>query len=229
MAGRIAYYGGIVTNGLVLDLDAAKKDSYPGSGTSWRDISGNSNNGTLTNGPTFDSSNGGSIVFDGTNDFIVGTLIVPSSFTFNVIFKANSTNQFAPEFNIWPNYPSGDRGWNIFSMVAGGINNTGTFAGTDVATRFHPSETPGTIIPNQIQNITFTHENGTSKLYRNGTLTHTKSQTAPQNVGQTKNYTLFSNPTYGPGNLYLAQFYNRALLATEITQNYNALKGRYGL
>ena len=61
MAGRIAYYGGIVTNGLVLDLDAAKKDSYPGTGTSWRNIAGNSNNGTLTNGPTFNSNNGGSI------------------------------------------------------------------------------------------------------------------------------------------------------------------------
>jgi hypothetical protein len=70
MAGRIAYYGGIVTNGLVLALDAAKKDSYPGSGTLWRDISGNGNNGTLTNGPTFNSGNGGSIVFDGVNDYV---------------------------------------------------------------------------------------------------------------------------------------------------------------
>jgi hypothetical protein len=59
MAGRIAYYGGIVTNGLVLALDAAKKDSYPGSGTLWKDISGNTNNGTLINGPTFNSGNGG--------------------------------------------------------------------------------------------------------------------------------------------------------------------------
>ena len=70
MAGRIAYYGNIVKDGLVLDLDAAKKDSYPGTGTAWNDISGNRNNGTLTNGPTFNSSNGGSIVFDGTNDYI---------------------------------------------------------------------------------------------------------------------------------------------------------------
>ena len=59
----------IVTSGLVLALDAADRNSYPGSGTTWTDLSGNANNGTLTNGPTFNSANGGSIVFDGTNDF----------------------------------------------------------------------------------------------------------------------------------------------------------------
>ncbi len=70
MAGRIAYYGNIVKDGLVLLLDAAKKDSYPGSGTLWRDVSGNGNNGTLTNGPIFNSNNGGSVVFDGSNDYV---------------------------------------------------------------------------------------------------------------------------------------------------------------
>jgi hypothetical protein len=53
MATNYNYFGGIVTNGLVLDLDAAKLASYPGTGTAWYDISGNNNNGTLTNGPTF--------------------------------------------------------------------------------------------------------------------------------------------------------------------------------
>ena len=62
MAGRIAYYGGIVKDGLILDLDAAKRDSYPSSGTVWNDISGFQNNGTLINGPTFNSSNSGNIV-----------------------------------------------------------------------------------------------------------------------------------------------------------------------
>jgi hypothetical protein len=222
-------YEGIVTDGLILNLDAGYLPSYPQNGTTWYDLGPSGNTGTLTNGPTFNSGSGGSIVFDGVDDFIVGTLVVPAAFTFNVIFKANSTSQWAPEFNIWPNYPSGDRGWNIFSMTAGGTTSTGTYAGTDVATRFHPNDTSGTIIPNQIQNITFTHENGTSKLYRNGSLTHTKPQTAPQNVGQTKNYTLFSRPTHSPGNLYLAQFYNRALSATEVLQNFNATKSRFGL
>ena len=60
----------IVTNGLVLALDAADKNSYVGSGTTWKDLSGNSFNGTLTNGPTFSNTNGGAIVFDGTNDYV---------------------------------------------------------------------------------------------------------------------------------------------------------------
>jgi hypothetical protein len=59
----------IVTDGLVLCLDAANRQSYPGSGTVWTDLAG-SNNGTLTNGPTFSSANGGSLVFDGSNDYI---------------------------------------------------------------------------------------------------------------------------------------------------------------
>ena len=62
-----AYNPTIVTDGLVLCLDAANSRSYPKSGTAWSDLAG-SNNGTLTNGPTFSSANGGSIVFDGSND-----------------------------------------------------------------------------------------------------------------------------------------------------------------
>ncbi len=58
----------IVDEGLVLCLDAANKLSYPGTGTTWTDLAG-SNNGTLTNGPTFDDEKGGSIVFDGSNDY----------------------------------------------------------------------------------------------------------------------------------------------------------------
>ena len=63
----------VVTNGLVLHLDAANIRSYPGSGTAWTDLSGQGNNGTLTNGPTFDANNAGSIVFDGTNDYVLGS------------------------------------------------------------------------------------------------------------------------------------------------------------
>ncbi len=69
----------IVTNGLVLCLDAASRKSYPGTGNVWRDLSGNGNNGTLTNGPTFSSANGGSIVFDGIYDPVLGVSNLPIS------------------------------------------------------------------------------------------------------------------------------------------------------
>ena len=94
MAGRIAYYGNIVTSGLVLNLDAAKRDSYPGSGTIWRDISGNGNNGTLTNGPTFNSDNYGSIAFDGVDDYVLlpnGLLSGTGDFTVNQFIKPNGS------------------------------------------------------------------------------------------------------------------------------------------
>ena len=77
------YYGPrTITNGLVLALDAADKNSYVGSGTSWKDLSGNNYTGTLTNGPTFNGSNGGSISFDSTDDFVsVGNIGTITSFT----------------------------------------------------------------------------------------------------------------------------------------------------
>ena len=61
----------IITSGCVLSLDAADKLSYKGSGTSWYDLSGNSNTGTLTNGPTFSAGNQGNIVFDGVDDYLI--------------------------------------------------------------------------------------------------------------------------------------------------------------
>ena len=82
----------VVTDGLVLCLDAASRESYPGSGTVWTDLAG-SNNGTLTNGPTFNSANGGSIVFDWSNDHILGTLqLINSSVTIEAVIKLNNTS-----------------------------------------------------------------------------------------------------------------------------------------
>lgn len=84
----------IVTNGLVLYLDAANTRSYAGSGTVWNDLSRSGNNGTLVNGPTFNSGNGGSIVFDGTNDFVSvsdNSTINGTSQTISVWFKNSGT------------------------------------------------------------------------------------------------------------------------------------------
>lgn len=84
----------IVTNGLVLYLDAANQKSYPGSGTTWTDLSGNGNTGTLTNGPTFSANNNGGIVFDGANDYVSisnssSLNITGRNITIEVIFKSN--------------------------------------------------------------------------------------------------------------------------------------------
>jgi hypothetical protein len=90
MATRYNYTGGIVTDGLVLNLDAAKVDSYPGTGTTWRDLSGNNNNGTLTNGPTFSGiGKQAAIVFDGVDDYA----ILPTNF-----FNPNAGTPFTVSF-----------------------------------------------------------------------------------------------------------------------------------
>ena len=83
----------IVRDGLVLALDAADRNSYISGSTTWTDLSGNGNTGTLTNGPTYSSANGGSLVFDGSNDYVdIPYLLLSGSqdFTVNIWIKANS-------------------------------------------------------------------------------------------------------------------------------------------
>jgi len=88
----LAHSPRIITDGLVLCLDAGNPKSYPGSGTTWTDLSGNGNNGTLTNGPTYNSGNLGSLVFDGVNDYVnLGDLDLPAPFTLSIWFKGNTT------------------------------------------------------------------------------------------------------------------------------------------
>ena len=105
----LAHSPHIVRDCLVLYLDAANTKSYPGSGTTWTDISGRGNNGTLTNGPTFSSDDGGSVLVDGSNDFILtprvtgtglsnrsvswGIWVNPSSTSGNIMSMSNSNPQ----------------------------------------------------------------------------------------------------------------------------------------
>jgi hypothetical protein len=223
-------YEGIITDGLIVNVDAGFTPSYPKSGTTIYNTTSNTVNGSLINSPVFNSSDGGSIVLDGVDDYILGSLVVPASFTFNCIFKPTSITVWSPEFNIWQDYPSGDRGWGIFCIHSGGgAYPTGVYAGTDIGTRWNNNETTGVYSTNNIQNITFTHGNGVSRIYRNGSLLYQKNQSAPLSIGQTKYYTLFSHPTYGPGNLYTAQFYNRELSSSEVLHNFNSFKSRFGL
>ena len=93
----------ITTSGLILSLDAADKTSYPGSGTSWKDLSGNDNNGTLTNGPTFSAANRGNIVFDGVDDYVVTSNFTPNvtNKTLSGWVKLSSVSQQAAELLIY--------------------------------------------------------------------------------------------------------------------------------
>jgi hypothetical protein len=227
MAGRIAYYGNIVKDGLVLDLDAAKRDSYPGSGTTWSDISGLQNNGTLINGPTFDSGNGGSIVFDGSNDYInlPSSYTLPNSgFTYSIWAQRMGTGNQGNRGIIISNRSTYiDVGFNtndiLFSLFLTNAQNL----------IIAPGQTVGVGI---WAHYAATYNKQVAILYLNGI------QVASANYNFDMNYAASTSFTIGQydGNSYnfngkipSAQVYNRGLTAAEVLQNYNALKGRYGL
>jgi hypothetical protein len=227
----------IVTNGLVLHLDAAQLRSYPTTGTTWTDLSGTGNNGTLTNGPTFSSANGGSIVFDGTNDYVgLGT---PSSLN---IVNNNTTINAWVNLNVFPVagspftvYAKGFDGTS--EQVVLRITNTSIFIGTFNNSGGTKSTTvlhAGLITTGNWVHITGQYDNDTWKIYTNGTLRASTltnqgsySSTAPCSIGGgwlTTQYGRFFN-----GRISYLEVYNTALSATEVLQNFNATKSRYGL
>jgi hypothetical protein len=235
MAGRIAYYGNIVRDGLVLDLDAAKQDSYPGSGTVWRDIAGGVITGSLINGPTFDPSNFGSIVFDGVNDYVSCG---------NVLFNSSS----ATTIDIWVNFPSMVVGKYITSKgsAADGIytfimyTGQGPSGGGSSYIRFSMGNQAGAVstnieynslIWNQWYNFTFTHDSSFVTGYRNAATPTSRSLSGPLHTTTTPIYLGIEKYFLHPAAANISSFkiYNRALSAAEVLQNYNAQKGRYGL
>ena len=235
MAGRIAYTGGIVRDGLVLLLDAAKRDSYTDSGTTWRDLSGNGNNGTLTNGSTFNSDNNGSIVFDGTNDYVSvsnSTTINPNTGSFTIICWVNSDPSvsgdgwdlwIAKRINSWNGYYLGCNSPSGVRFMTG--NSDGMRADTPYIDYTYNTWAMFTATLDNVANIQTVIRNNFEQTasvaswggnyYNNGVL----SIGGDIGMGQ-----FFTN-----GKQSSIYFYNRVLSATEITQNFNALRGRYGI
>ena len=222
----------IVKDGLVLYLDAGSPNSYINgiSGTSWKDISGNSNNGTLVNGPTFDSENGGSIVFDGSNDYAtLGTFngLGLTNRTISTWFRATTLPPSSGRILTFPaNDTSTDTPAYTITLNSSGVLQCG-FGGS-------PYNGYNTSIPytlNTWVNIVASITDNTMISYKNsvslGSVTNTGTVSANP-IGYLGRY----NGNYGQyvtGNISLIQLYNRALSASEILQNYNATKTRFGL
>jgi hypothetical protein len=235
-----AYYGGIVKSGLILCLDAAKIDSYPKTGTTWTDISGNGNHGTLVNGPTFSTDSIGSIVFDGVDDYLTlgdkDSFTNPTGFTFDLFFKkADSNNVTILEKyqNTGVEYVMGIVGDSLYAWVSDQTNG-GSYTGRVVPTvsTYAPSS--------KWSNISFVYDGGTAptsvKIYINSTQRDNSNFNGGAFVSTTNTATPLTfglaNNGVGPiikGSLGNVRLYNRALSAQEITQNYNALKTRFGL
>jgi hypothetical protein len=221
----------IVTDGLVFYVDAGNGDSYPGSGTTWSDLVG-SNNGTLTNGPTYSSDNGGSIVFDGANDYVEAGPIQPAQFTLSCWFKATG----APSNNdsnggcLMASDPqlAGTLPWFMSHSY---LNQA--FA-LYVETTSDPLRTASnSVANNQVHLATATYDGTTGSIYLNGQFLDSKSFNTPtyntsgNNNVQIGRWGYSSFQRHLNGNIYNASIYNRALSASEVLQNYNALKNRF--
>lgn len=224
MAGRIAYYGGVTSDGLVLALDAGRLNSYIKTGTTWSDISGYASIGTLINGPTFDSTNGGSIVFDGIDDYVrtnVNTALnLNGNYTISVWLKTTATTDKA----IIQRYLSS----GAFPGYAISLNRS-TAGKVDIFTGGVWYTNKGTNVNSGAWvNIVFT-VNGTSAVfYQNGTATSFTVNASNSNpsdnlfIGTTEAASNFFS-----GNISIIQIYNKALTANQVVQNYNSLKTRY--
>ncbi len=216
----------IIEDGLVFAVDAANQKSYPGSGTTWTDLSGNGNQIDLINGPIFDSGNGGSIDFDGANDFAREITYTGPSMTLNGPLTLSG----------WFNYDSYGstrstlgliNGSNAIQMgFRGGSGANWKYGGTVLVNYSVP--TAGTWF-----NSTLTLNGSTAISYVNGQLDTTNTSASPQTATLASivlsSYTTGGSAERFNGKIANIVLYNRELSAPEITQNYNALKSRFGL
>mgnify|MGYP003634681399 FL=1 len=223
-----AYQPKIITDGLVLCLDAADLKSYPGSGTTWTDRSGNTNNVTLVNGVGFGSNNGGVLTFDGVNDHATaGNFFNYQAFTINLWVNPGSTQaQYA---DILDNNHSGAQNWvlqqNSTTQNQYSFNVFGASYQNSVTGNFNL--TAGVWV-----NLTFTYDGTKVRGYNNGVLFATGGA-----LGTTINYSnqSFNIGRWGAGGRYWEgeygslHAYNRTLSDAEIHQNYNTLKSRFEL
>jgi hypothetical protein len=225
-----------VTNGLVLSLDAANTKSYPRSGTTWTDLSGNSNNGTLTNGPTFNAGNLGSIVFDGVDDYVTKTDWIShptNTFTIGcwVKFSDNVNDRYLLSFGRDIGGSTG--GLALFAYGFNAISDVLIFEFGSGIGRVSSGIVPSL---NIWYYLTVTADVTNVKFYLNGELKNTSSQgsgaitSSPTlSIGSYVNGSGTPGTYFYAGNIAQVSIYNRALTDVEILQNYNATKSRFGL
>jgi len=224
----------IVNNGLVLSLDAADKNSYPGSGTIWTDLGGSAVSGSLVASPTFNSSNGGSIVLNGTTQYANlgnNTLGVElqnksvSAWIFQTATPAVVGGIIDKDYDNTSPYG----GWGFWITSANKMNFW-----------VHPNKDltdTGTSITNNIWQhiaISYNYSGKSASFYLNGnfnstitnaTIVEQISDTTTMKIGVIRTAVNY----FFTGRIANLLVYNRALSANEISQNYNAQKSRFGL
>ena len=219
-------YESIVTNGLVLNFDAGFTPSYSRSGTTWYDLSYSGNNGTLINGPTYSSANGGSLTFDGTDDYAstnVSTTtlgMIGGSFTVCCWFYCDNIS--ITDGGLVNSQTANSAG-NAYEM---GVRFNSLWVGFYAGDQYVP------ILNNTWYCAVHTYNYGTksSKVYVNGVLGSSSIRTV--NLASSANIRIgiySSNNREFNGKINIVQIYNRELASTEVLQNFNAQKSRFGL
>lgn len=217
----------IITSGLVLCLDAANPRSYPGTGTVWKDLSGNGNDGTLINGTSFGNANTGSMIFDGVNDGVNGPLAVGSGPNLSVSLWLKPSN-LSSKLLYGVKLDNFTHSLGIFTVPGNGWYwNTGD-----------SSNTPFSSYPNldntKWYHITVSNDiNENAKLHINGSY---YSYAAAKNctisgsgVKYSLMYLLTVSSYFAGGNVGSFYIHNRALSEYEIKQNFEATRDRYGV
>ena len=213
-------FNGIVIDGLVLSLDASIDGSYPGSGVSWYDLSSYGNKGTLQNGPTYDSGNGGSFIFDGSNDYCtagLSTSLAPTNVTVSAWVKPTS---FSNQGNIVSK--SSNLGYRMR------FPNNGTFW---MYANGNQITSPSTYTTNNWYHTVGVFSSTGLRMYINGSLVQSNSTAfSPSYIaGNFCVGAMGSNSEFFQGNIAYVGVYNRALNGTEITQNFEAQRTRFGI
>jgi len=220
----IFYNPKIVTDDLVLCLDAANKRSYPGTGTTWTDLAG-SNDGTLINGPTFDTTNGGSIVFDGSDDSMsipLASLPTPnnsSNFTYEAVVKFDSLG-FRTIFSQDPGTGSG----RIFLGVRGTNSKLVTFITSSIVQPSFDALSTNTIyhVALGISGLNiYIGLNGVWDLVYASAFSYTGN--GDINIGKEPG----GGGGFLDGNVLAVRMHSRFLKESELFENYRAIKGRY--
>lgn len=225
---------GLVTDGLALHLDAGNYFSYPASGTVFYDLSDQRNNGTLFNGPTFGQGDAGSIVLDGTNDYIEGGQLEPRHVSLACWFKATG----APSNNDTTGggliLSSPIRGID-YGMFYSWLNERIVFTIESLGA-IQVVTANNSILQNTIYYVTCVFDGATTSIYVNGALNVQSARvvtiaypTSGNRNVQIGRWGDSAFPRYFKGHIYSASIYTRALTPTEVEQNFNATRARFGI
>jgi hypothetical protein len=213
----------IIRDGLVLALDAASKNSYPGSGTVWKDLSVNSNTATLVNGVTYTNSYNGGLSFNAaSSNYISLPAVLNTNADFTMIFTSTNPSDTGCVFSGVPGTTTGNLQIRIGSTYVSLVKNTIAELGNFGANSATPLNTTNVFV------IGLNKAATTSYCYINGVFISTL---ALNQTFTTSNPALCAstNGEYFTGTMYNFSFYNRLLSAAEIAQNYNATKSRFNL